>query len=87
MINTPLTESNKLLIPFLRELADSIEQNTIAPDQLRQVGEFFMAVEFQKQQTQDQRDDFSGNDLTKFLILGWYIYTILQKNEELPNID
>ena len=87
MINTPLTESNKLLIPFLRELADSIEQNTIAPDQLRQVGEFFMAVEFQKQQIQDQRDDFSGNDLTKFLILGWYIYTILQKNEELPNID
>ena len=87
MINTPLTESNKLLIPFLRELADSIEQNTIAPDQLRQVGEFFMAVEFQKQQMQDQRDDFSGNDLTKFLILGWYIYTILQKNEELPNID
>jgi hypothetical protein len=87
MINTPLTESNKLLIPFLRQLADSIEQNTIAPNQLRQVGEFFMAIEFQKQQIQDQKDDFSGNDLTKFLILGWYIYNILQKNEELPNID
>ena len=86
MINTPLTESNKLLIPFLRELADSIEQNTIPADRLRQVGEFFMAVEFQKQQMQDQSNDFGAGDMTKFLILGWYIYGILQKNGELPNI-
>ena len=41
------------LIPFLRNLADSIEEGRILPRQLQRVGEFFMAYQFQEQAIKD----------------------------------
>ena len=49
-----MTEANNVnkgeeLIPFLRTLADSIEQETILPEQLKSISTFFMSYKFQEQ--------------------------------------
>jgi hypothetical protein len=37
------------LAPFLRNLAQSIEEGRLLPRQLQRVGEFFMSYQFQEQ--------------------------------------
>ena len=75
-----MTETNKRLIPFLRNLADSIEKGDILPTELKRIGEFFMSYQFQKQAdrdlqtTESSNSEFSREDMVKFLVLGWYIY-------------
>ena len=75
------------LIPFLRNLADSIERRQLAPRQIQSVGEFFMNYQFQEQAVRDQDTSsppprqFSQEELIKFLVLGWYIYCILLNGE------
>lgn len=62
----------KELPKFLRNLADSIENNTISEVELRKVSEFYMSLLFsQKIASSPEKDHM------KFLILGWYIYNQL----------
>lgn len=82
---------NESLIPFLRKLADSIENHQLLPQQLQRIGEFFMAYQFQEQAIRDgdtsESDDsleFDQEELKKFLILGWYCYSVILKNKTLP---
>ena len=86
-----MTETNKRLIPFLRNLADSIENGDILPNELKRIGEFFMSYQFQKQADKDlikdsdsETTDFSREDVVKFLVLGWYIYQVLLVSDTLP---
>ena len=85
--------SSAELIPFLRGLADSIENNNLLPTQLQHIGEFFMSYKFQENNNQnedDEDEEFDSNDVVKFLTLGWYIYRIIldkqenKENEENP---
>lgn len=76
------------LIPFLRDLADSIEKQQLVPRQLESIGEFFMSYQFTEQAIRDgdtsniSRPQFSNQELLKFIVLGWYIYCcILGQNE------
>ena len=86
-----MTETNKRLIPFLRNLADSIEKGDILPTELKRIGEFFMSYQFQKQAdkdlqtTESSNAEFSREDMVKFLVLGWYIYQVLLVNDTLPD--
>ena len=64
--------TKKELIPFLRDLANSLEENKLDNVQLLQISEFFMAFVFKKDQ-----GEYSSEELIKFLSLGWYIYTHL----------
>ena len=66
---------------FLRNLADSIDNKTILPQQMQKIGEFYMSYLFQEQAIKDNNEDSSGQlseytheDIVKFVILGWYIY-------------
>jgi len=68
-------ENTQKLVPFLRELATSIETDSLDNYQLKSVSEFFMAWNFQK-----DKGEYSSEELIKFLSLGWYIYTHLLKN-------
>jgi hypothetical protein len=62
------------LIPFLRNLADSIEKGHLLPKQLQKIGEFFMAYQFQEQAIKDL--DVTDENM------GWHIYScILGENE------
>ena len=85
------SDADAKLIPFLRNLADSIENKELIPKQLKSIGEFFMAYQFQEQairandntQVIDRR--YSSDELVKFIILGWYIYCcILTKDVKGP---
>ena len=77
------------LIPFLRNLADSIEKGNLLPKQLQKIGEFFMAYQFQEQAIKDLDvtdenidKQFSKKELMKFIVMGWHIYScILGENE------
>jgi len=68
------------LIPFLRDLADSIEKQQLVPRQLESIGEFFMTYQFTEQAVRDEdtsgppQQQFSNQELMKFIVLGWYIY-------------
>ena len=88
-----MTELNNVnkgeeLIPFLRTLADSIEQETILPEQLRSISTFFMSYKFQEQEIKDDNGapdlasgEYDEQELIKFISLGWYIYCVLLKDK------
>jgi hypothetical protein len=74
------TDSNRQLIPFLRNLADSVERGNIPDDKLRMIGEFFMSYVSIEHMENTNRDE-DMRDFLKFLFLGYYIHRIL-----LPNV-
>jgi hypothetical protein len=67
---------NKELVLFLRNLADSVENNTITSEQSQKVGEFFMSFKM----SQEQDKDCEPMDVIKFITMGWYIYSNLLKD-------
>lgn len=82
------------LIPFLRKLADAIENKELAPVQLQSIGEFFMSYQFQEQACKDAEDtavseeyNFSQKELIKFVSLGWYVYQVLLRQDTLEVPD
>ena len=71
------------LVPFLRELADSIESKQLSPGQLKHVGEFFMNYKFNKELNEQNNDEeFDDMDIVRFISLGWWIYTQILKDSE-----
>jgi len=76
-------DSDAKLIPFLRDLANSIERQQLLPKQTQIIGEFFMSYQFQEQAIRDNDNStpppsqFSHDDLLKFLTLGWYVYSVI----------
>jgi hypothetical protein len=85
-------DPDKKLIPFLRNLADSIEKQELLPQQLQSIGEFFMSYQFQEQAIKDNDSsrsspvEFEREDLLKFLILGWYCYCVILRDQRFPAI-
>ena len=71
------------LVPFLRNLADSIEKKELLPDQLQKIGEFYMSYEKEIYDSGDNSTEDSM-DVVKFLTLGWYMYTHILKNDKIP---
>ena len=83
-------DPNEKLIPFLRNLADSIEHRQLLPRQLQSIGEFFMSYQFQEQAVRDLDDstpqrNYSHRDLLKFLTLGWFVYCCILENNHIPD--
>ena len=83
-------EQGDELIPFLRKLADAIENRDLSQPQLQSIGEFFMSYQFQEQALKDGEDtivkdeyNFSQKDLIKFVSLGWYVYQVLLRQDTL----
>jgi hypothetical protein len=64
------------MVIFLRGLADSIENKSLDVKKLQQVGEFFMSFLFQEQL---EKPDNEEKEFLKFLVLGWWIYTHIEK--------
>ena len=81
---------NVQLIPFLRDLADAIETQKLAPQQIESIGDFFMSYQFQQQAIKDGDNSspttpqFSQQELVKFMSLGWYVYQVLLREDFLP---
>ena len=67
----------KELPKFLRNLADSVESNTLSEDELRKVSELYIYSLFREKISNTSRQDYM-----KFLILGWYVYNQTEKVTE-----
>ena len=52
-VEEEISNSTERLIPFLRSLADSIENKELLSPQLQKIGEFFMAYKFHEQVIKD----------------------------------
>lgn len=88
-VRRPQNGSSMRLVSFLRNLADSIEQNKILPRQLQNVGEFFMKYQYEEESIKDDEGtsvpfgstgDFDIEEMIKFLIMGYYIYCHILKD-------
>jgi hypothetical protein len=84
-------DSDEQLVPFLRELADSLESKKLEKDQLKCIGEFFMSYKFYekrngwKEEEEDEDEDEEEFDVVKFITMGWWIYTQILKDEKADN--
>lgn len=84
-----LIDNEAKLIPFLRDLANSVEKNQLNSDQLENIGDFFMSYQFQEQARKDNDEtipqvmQYSNTDLVKFVAMGWYVYQVLRRNQQL----
>ncbi len=77
------------LIPFLRDLANSLEANQLSSKQLENIGDFFMSYQFQEQARKDDDQSippivqYTNAELVKFVSMGWYIYQLLRLEQSL----
>jgi hypothetical protein len=70
------------LTVFLRDIADSIEDDSIEPSDKQRVGEFYMQYKFKNMINDINSSDIDEKDMIKFLVLGWYIYCVVLKNKQ-----
>ena len=86
---TSSSETDKQLVSFFRDLADSIESNNMSQEQLQQAGEFFVSWQFNKdnEEDTDSVDSVEPIDVIKFITMGWYIYKMINKSNSGPKND
>ena len=70
------------LTVFLRDIADSIEDDSIESYDKQRVGEFYMQYKFKNMINDINSSDIDEKDMIKFLVLGWYIYCVVLKNKQ-----
>jgi hypothetical protein len=73
---------NKQLSEFLRELANSIDNNTIESNNIQIIGEFYMKYKFNNYKRNGKKYEFTEEEIVKFLFLGWFIHCIILKDSE-----
>ena len=84
-----INNGNQHLSPFLRNLADSIENEELSTEQMERIGEFYMSYQFKEQvkidisEENNEISDFNEEDLMKFIIMGWYIYVCMLKDKSI----
>lgn len=71
-----MTVRKEELSQWLYNLSTSIDTDTISEKDLQRVSEMFMTFQCEKCGT---HEEYSMQEITKFMVLGWYIYT--QGNE------
>jgi hypothetical protein len=71
--NSGVTDPNKILIAFLRQLANLIERKELTEEKMCKIGEFF--IQFLFQENINSNGVMANDEFMKFLTLGWYIYT------------
>jgi hypothetical protein len=81
-------DAREKLIPFLRNLADTLETQDLPPKLLESIGDFFMSYQFQEQAVKDSDESkiqpkFNKEELIKFFTFGWYVYQVLLRKETL----
>jgi hypothetical protein len=74
------TLADNKLEPFLRELADSIRDNNLIPEQLQHIGEFYMSWKIRNDDTTN--GNYEDLEIVRFLTLGLYIYRFILNDEQ-----
>jgi hypothetical protein len=77
------------LIPFLRDLANNLEEKKLNDKQLENIGDFFMSYQFQEQARKDNDESklpgvhYTNSELIKFISMGLYIYQLIKLEQTL----
>ena len=71
---------NQEILSFLEEIKEKLIKNDLDDEILQSIGEVYMLNKF-KEEINLSEIDFEEKDLIKFLVLGWYIYTIILKKK------
>jgi len=80
-MSTSKNNTDEQLAPFLRQLADSIENNQLSSDQIQQIGEFFMSYKIRNQSEGNNSEINDQSEFIKFLTLGMYVYKFVLNSE------
>ena len=84
-MSTLANNADEQLAPFLRQLADSIDNNELSSEQIQQIGEFFMSYKITNQSNENNSEINHPSEFIKFLTLGMYIYRfVLNSDSEIP---
>jgi hypothetical protein len=62
------------MIEFFRKLVYELEADTLTSSQRQHLGEFFMSYKSRQGECNPSKDD-----MVKYLTLGWYLYTQVDK--------
>tara|TARA_B110000438_G_C15806888_1_gene647825 strand:- start:740 stop:976 length:237 start_codon:yes stop_codon:yes gene_type:complete len=73
--------NNEILVNFLKELTNQLENNQIENNNIIKISQFMMSYNFESSNNNEIDEDFSRGDMVKFLSLGWYIYTQVLNSE------
>lgn len=74
------TTTKEDLSNFLDDMSQRLKKDDISDKELQTLGEFYMLCKFKKEY-ELVKDEMDEKDMIKFLVLGWYFYTILNKKE------
>jgi len=79
---------------FLRNIADMLDSNSLNNKELQLVGEFYMSYKFQNNIVNnfdnidnEELENIKDSDFIKYLILGWYIYCVILKDDNYLNLQ
>ena len=78
---------NKKLSDFLRDLADDIDNDVIDDKSLNSIGQFYMGYKLNKEIDETPNATLDEKDLVKFLVLGWYIYRVILRDNSMSSIS
>jgi len=67
------------LVAFLRVMADDIEHGNISNNALKHAGEFYLSQTLETHTVKNPEDEYTDDEFKKFLTMGWYVYTQLNK--------
>ena len=72
---------NTSLLDFIRNLATNIENNKLDTEQLVKVKDFKVFYEHVEQDdnTSEGKEEFDNAELLSFVVLGWYMYSMMKK--------
>ena len=65
-------ENKEILINFLDEIIDKLEKDEVEHEKLVDLSKFMLKYKFEENYKLD-------NDLIKFLTMGWYVYSNMEK--------
>jgi len=82
----PTMTDIEILVPFLRDLANQLENKSLVTRQVQKIGEFFMSYKFDEEleRNNKEEDEISQADMMKFFFLGWHVYANLLKDKVDP---
>jgi len=78
--------TDRYLSSFLINIANSIDSLELSQDKIEKVREFYKAYN-NKVDKEEVNNEFSSSDIKKFLIMGWYVYTMIGDTNDVDKIE
>jgi hypothetical protein len=78
------------LLTFLKDLTFLAENDTLTTGQMLHISEFYVSYKYKEENGFDEfdkhKEEFTEEEIMKFMFLGWFIYCIILENKKLEKI-